>query len=97
MIAQRRKVVCVLMVSFFLLLPLSSLSGEVGVSDTEIVIGTSQPVTGGMAFIGNQNISGMTVMIDEVNKKGGFWGGRSGTCSWMMDIARIGISPMFEG
>ena len=74
MCMPKRIVVPFFLVVLFLLSPLCLASAEVGVTDSEIVIGTSQPMTGGMAFIGNQNISGMTVMIDDINKKGGIFG-----------------------
>ena len=71
---QPRKVIPFFFTVLFLLFPLCLAYAEVGVTDSEIVIGTSQPMTGGMAFIGNQNISGMTVMIEDINKKGGIFG-----------------------
>ncbi len=47
---------------------------EVGVTDDEIVIGTIQAMTGGMAYVGNQNVCGTKVMVSEINKKGGIHG-----------------------
>jgi ABC-type branched-subunit amino acid transport system substrate-binding protein len=47
------------------------------VTNDEIVIRTIQAQTGDMAFIGNQNVSGTKIIIDEVNKKGGSSDARS--------------------
>ena len=56
----------------FLLLLLGSWSfAEVGVTNDEIVIGTIQAMTGGMAYVGNQNVAGTKTMIAEINEKGG--------------------------
>jgi branched-chain amino acid transport system substrate-binding protein len=57
-----------------LFFPLFSASAEVGVTNDEILIGTIQALTGDMAFIGNQNVNGTKIMINEINKKGGIFG-----------------------
>ncbi len=70
---------CLLWLPVFLALSLAGLPSafaEVGVTDTEVLIGTSQALTGGMAYIGDQNVSGTKVMIEEINKKGGIHGRR---------------------
>ncbi|MFZ0451918.1 MAG: ABC transporter substrate-binding protein, partial [Desulfatiglandaceae bacterium] len=54
--------------------PLFQASAEVGVTDSEILIGTIQALTGGMAYVGNQNVCGTKIMIAEINKKGGIYG-----------------------
>jgi len=61
---------------FFVMISISSYSSsaEVGVTETEIIIGTSMPLTGSMAWIGNQNTRGLTCMINEINEKGGIYG-----------------------
>ena len=59
---------------FILLWNVVTAPAEVGVTNDEIVIGTIQAQTGDMAFIGNQNVSGTKIIIDEVNKKGGIFG-----------------------
>ncbi len=71
----RSGVVFMITVLFLFSLSLSPLSAaEDGVTETEILIGTSQALTGGMAFIGNQNVNGTKIMISEINAKGGING-----------------------
>lgn len=70
---QRKAIQCVIAFSF-LIFPLFSAFAEEGVTDNEILIGTIQALTGDMAFIGNQNVNGTKIMINEVNKRGGIYG-----------------------
>jgi len=74
MSTQRRRIIQCLVVLMFLAFPLFFASAEEGVTDNEIVIGTIQALTGDMAFIGNQNVNGTKIMINEINKKGGVYG-----------------------
>ncbi len=57
-----------------MIFPLFLSYAEEGVTDTEILIGTSQALTGGMAFIGNQNVIGEKMGVNEINDKGGIYG-----------------------
>jgi branched-chain amino acid transport system substrate-binding protein len=74
MFAMRKRIVQLAIGLFFLIIPLGWASAEEGVTDNEIVIGTSQALTGGMAFIGGQNVNGTKIMINEINAKGGING-----------------------
>ena len=68
MSTQRRRIIPCLVILMFLAFPLFFASAEEGVTDNEIVIGTIQALTGDMAFIGNQNVNGTKIMINEINK-----------------------------
>ena len=75
MLIMRRGLVLAIMGFLLFAFPLlSARAAEDGVTDTEILIGTSQALTGGMAFIGNQNVNGTKIMINEINAKGGIHG-----------------------
>ena len=74
MSTQKRRVMQILVVIGFFIFPLCFASAEEGVTDNEILIGTIQALTGDMAFIGNQNVNGTKIMINEINKKGGIHG-----------------------
>ena len=71
---QQRRAMIGLIFTVFLIFPLFLASAEEGVTDNEILIGTIQALTGDMAFIGNQNVNGTKIMINEINKKGGIHG-----------------------
>ena len=62
------------LVMFLFLFPYAAVRAEVGVTDEEILIGSTQGLTGSMAFIANQNTTGMKIMVDEINSKGGIHG-----------------------
>ena len=72
--AKDVKVCLFFVVLFFFFAALPSASAEVGVTDDEILIGTIQAMTGGMAYVGNQNVLGTKAMVEEINKKGGIHG-----------------------
>ncbi|MBW1801877.1 MAG: ABC transporter substrate-binding protein [Deltaproteobacteria bacterium] len=72
--SKKRKMCFFSALVFFFFIPLTSASAEVGVTDNEIVIGTIQAMTGGMAYVGNQNVRGTKAMVAEINKKGGILG-----------------------
>lgn len=58
-------------------LPLaSSARAETGVTDTKILIGASQSLTGPVAFTGGQQIAGMEAYMEAVNAQGGVNGRR---------------------
>jgi len=95
--AKDVKICLFFLVLFFFFAALPSASAEVGVTDDEILIGTIQAMTGGMAYVGNQNVLGTKAMVEEINKKGGINGRkeRSDRLLWMTPIVRTGMWPMF--
>jgi ABC-type branched-subunit amino acid transport system substrate-binding protein len=53
------------------------ITGETqGVSDNEVVIGSSAALSGQASFLGTQTVHGSLAYINEVNSKGGVRGGR---------------------
>jgi branched-chain amino acid transport system substrate-binding protein len=70
---QKRAIQCLIFI-VILIFPLFFASAEEGVTDNEILIGTIQALTGDMAFVGNQNVIGTKIMINEINQKGGIYG-----------------------
>ena len=45
-----------------------------GVTDTEIKIGTSQPLSGSAASIGKSHLTAQEAFVERVNARGGIWG-----------------------
>ncbi|MFC1823593.1 ABC transporter substrate-binding protein [Thermodesulfobacteriota bacterium] len=52
----------------------STLWAEVGVTDTEIVVGSEQDLSGPIAFLGGQIKNGLDMKIKEINEAGGIHG-----------------------
>ena len=62
-----------MLLAFFIILP--SLAGaETGVTDTEVVIGVTQPLTGPAAGWGVTITGGMQAWADHINEQGGIHG-----------------------
>jgi branched-chain amino acid transport system substrate-binding protein len=74
MVKSIRLISIVVILVIVLAFSVRSAFAEVGVTDNEIVVGTIQALTGDMAFVGNQNVIGTKVMLNEINKKGGIHG-----------------------
>ena len=68
------RVIGISMLLVLLVFGLPSVFAESGVTEDALLIGCSQGLTGPMAFIANQNTSGVKLMIDEINNKGGIHG-----------------------
>ncbi|NUV00263.1 hypothetical protein XO12_09245 [Marinitoga sp. 1154] len=64
----------VLLVVFSIILMLSIVYAEVGVTDTEIKIGTFQAMSGPVAVIGQSVANGMNAYFNYVNDNGGIFG-----------------------
>ena len=71
---RNRRVVLTAAMVISLTFLFSTAFAETGVTEDTILIGTSQGLSGSMAFAANQNVVGMKIMIDEINGKGGIHG-----------------------
>ena len=71
---RNRRVVLTAAMVIALTFLFSTAYAETGVTEDTILIGTSQGLSGSMAFAANQNVVGMKIMINEINGKGGIHG-----------------------
>jgi len=63
-----------ILLSLVLLIPMSVSAADPGVTDTEVVIGVTQPLTGPAAGWGVNITGGMQAWADHINEKGGVHG-----------------------